>query len=168
MNLNYLAKRILGRSTCILAKGAKIGPKARIMNVRDSSQYLRIGCNSLVNGELCVLAHGGEIEIGERCYIDIGTRIWSGASIKIEDDVIIGPNVNVFDNISHPISAKKRHEHAKQIFTTGHPKQIDLDDKPIRIGRGTIIGAGSFVLRGVTIGENVLVAPGSIVTKSFP
>lgn len=169
MNLNYLAKRILGRPTCILAKGAKIGPRARILNPRDSSRYIRIGCRTVIEGELCVLPHGGQIEIGDHCYIDAGTRIWSGISIKIDDDVIIGPNVNMFDNISHPLSVTKRRAHAKQIFTIGHPKDIDsLQDKPIRIGRGSQIGAGAHILRGVTIGEGVLVPPGSIVTKNFP
>ncbi|MGY4222702.1 acetyltransferase-like isoleucine patch superfamily enzyme [Bradyrhizobium sp. USDA 4503] len=169
-NFNYLAKVALGRSTCELAPGAKIGSKARILNPRDSNRYIRVGRNTFVNGELCALPHGGDIEIGQRCYIDVGVRIWSGVSIKIGDDVIIGPNVNIFDNISHPLSATKRKVQAISIFTIGHPKDMGglLLDKPVNIGSGSTIGVGAFILRGATVAPNSIVPPGTIVTKSFP
>ncbi|MBR1206630.1 MULTISPECIES: acetyltransferase [unclassified Bradyrhizobium] len=169
-NFNYLAKVALGRPTCQLASGARIGSKARILNPRDSSRYIRVGRNTFVNGELCALPHGGDIDIGERCYIDVGVRIWSGISIKIEDDVVIGPNVNIFDNISHPLSATKRKEQAISIFTVGHPRDMKglLLDKPIIIGRGTTIGTGAFVLRGAVVAPDSIVPPGTIVTKYFP
>lgn len=169
-NFNYLAKVALGRPTCELAPGAKIGSKARILNPRDTSRYIRIGRQTFVNGELCVLPHGGDIEIGNGCYIDEGTRIWAGTSLKIEDDVIIGPNVNIFDNISHPLSATERKAHAISIFTVGHPRDMKglLLDKPITIGRGSTIGAGAFVLRGVVVSPCSLIPPGMVVTKNFP
>lgn len=38
----------------------------------------------------------------------------------------------------------------------------------VKIGDWVYIGTGSFVMPGVTIGNNVLVAAGSVVTKSIP
>ena len=169
MNLNYLAKRLLGRPTCLMDAGAKLGSKARILNPRDDSRYIKIGADSFINGELCVLPHGGNIVIGQRCYIDEGTRIWSGMSITIEDDVVIGPDVNIFDNISHPLSARKRAVQAKQILTIGHPKEMHglLLDEPIYIGEGSMIGARSFILRGATIAAKTLIEPGSMITRTL-
>ena len=39
---------------------------------------------------------------------------------------------------------------------------------PISIGRGCWIGQNVTVLPGVTLGDNVIVGAGSIVTSSFP
>jgi len=41
-------------------------------------------------------------------------------------------------------------------------------DAPVIIGKGAWLGVGVTVLKGVTIGENTLVAAGSVVTKSLP
>lgn len=165
-NLDFLAKQLLGRPTCLLARGAKLGWSARILNARESSEHIRIGTNSFVAGELFVFAHGGDIEIGSNSFIEAGTRIWSGGSIKIGDNVVIGPDVNVFDNHTHPLRAAERHAQIRSIFTVGHPKQIDLAERPVVIGDGAQIGSGAIILRGVEIGNNVVIAPGSVVSKS--
>lgn len=166
LNFDYLLKRALGRPTCLLAKGAKLGTRARILNARDSSEYISVGNDSVVLGELFVFAHGGQIEIGQNCLVDLEARVWSAGSIVIEDNVVIGPRVNVFDSLTHPIRAAERHEQVKSIFSTGHPKHINLNERPVRIRRGAMIGAGAFILRGVTISENEVIAPGEVVTKS--
>ncbi|MGF6426504.1 acyltransferase [Bradyrhizobium elkanii] len=167
-NLDYLAKTLLGRPTCKLARGAKLGWNARILNARQSSEHIKIGPNSFVAGEIFVFGHGGDIEIGSNCYIDTGARIWSGGSIKIGDNVVIGPDVNIFDNHTHPLRPAERHAQIKSIFTVGHPKQVNLDDRPVLIGNGAQIGAKAIILRGVVIGDNVTVPPGSVVSKSIP
>ncbi|BAL08967.1 hypothetical protein BJA01nite_13060 [Bradyrhizobium japonicum] len=115
-----------------------------------------------------VLGHGGRITIGEWCYVGVDTRIWSGASIDIGNRVLISHSVNIFDNLSHPIRASERHEQAKQIFTLGHPRNLSLDDRPIRICDDAWIGACAMVMRGVTIGEGGIVAAGAVVTKDVP
>ena len=38
---------------------------------------------------------------------------------------------------------------------------------PITIGSNCFIGAGTLVLLGVTLADNIIVAAGSVVTKSF-
>jgi len=115
-----------------------------------------------------ILGHGGRITIGEWCYVGVGTRIWSGASIDIGNRVLISHSVNIFDNLSHPIRASERHEQAKQIFTLGHPRKLSLDDRPIKICDDAWIGACAMVMRGVTIGEGGIVAAGAVVTKDVP
>ena len=41
-------------------------------------------------------------------------------------------------------------------------------EKPVRIGSGSWLGHGVIVLPGVTIGEHVTVAAGSVVTRDLP
>jgi acetyltransferase-like isoleucine patch superfamily enzyme len=167
-NLDLLVQKLLRRPTCVLGKGARLGRPARIRNIRGNSEAISIGSKSIVMGELLTFAHGGKIFIGEWCYIGEGSRVWSAASIQIHDRVLIAHGVNIFDNLTHPLDGAKRHEQFKQIATVGHPRQIDLGERPVVIHDDAWIGAGAFVLRGVTIGCGAIVAAGSVVTKDVP
>ena len=60
------------------------------------------------------------------------------------------------------------HEQARQIFTTGHPRKIDLDERPVKIGDDAWIGACAMILRGVSVGKGGVVAAGAVVTKDVP
>ena len=127
-----------------------------------------VGRHSRILGELFTFAHGGEIKIGEWCYVGEGTRIWSAASIVIGNRVLISHNANIFDSLTHPLGAAARHRQIREIFTRGHPREISLDESPVRIGDDAWIGAGAMVLRGVTVGEGGVVAAGAVVTKDVP
>lgn len=87
-----------------------------------------------------------DVKIGNNVTIKNGVQIWDG--IEIEDNVFIGPNVT-FCNDRYPKSGNKNFKPEKII-----------------IKKGASIGANSTVLPGVTIGENAMIAAGSIVTKN--
>jgi acetyltransferase-like isoleucine patch superfamily enzyme len=149
----------------MLGQGAKLMPSARIRNIRADSRHINIGGHTLIAGELLVFPHGGNISIGEWCYIGEGARVWSSASVDIGDRVLISHNVNIFDSLTHPLSARQRHAQFRAIMLTGHPRSIDLDEQPVTINNDAWVGANACVLRGVTIGEGAVVGAGSIVTK---
>ncbi|UGY04471.1 acyltransferase [Bradyrhizobium quebecense] len=165
MNLDYLIQRLLGRATCRLQADAALGRHARIRNIRGDSDKIVVGRNSRILGELLTFAHGGEIKIGEWCYVGEGTRIWSAASIEIGNRVLISHSANVFDNLTHPLPAKERHRQVQQIFTRGHPSDISLDESPVKLCDDVWVGAGAMVLRGVTVGQGAIVAAGAVVTR---
>ena len=168
MNIQLIVQRLRGKATCVADATAKIGSKARIFNIGDDSSLIRIGASTIINGELLVFPHGGNIQIGERCYVGEGTRIWSDTSINIGHRVMIAHNVNIFDNLTHPIDATARHAHFRQIATRGHPKLIDLGGLPIQIADDAWIAAGAFVLRGVSIGKGAIVGAGAVVADDVP
>ena len=168
MNIDYLIKRLIGRATCRLEHDAVLGSRARIKNARGATDKIVVGRHSRILGELFTFAHGGEIKIGEWCYVGEGTRIWSAASIVIGNRVLISHNANILDSLTHPLGAAARHQQIREIFTRGHPREISLDESPVRIGDDAWIGAGAMVLRGVTVGEGGVVAAGAVVTKDVP
>ena len=168
MNLDYVLQRILRRATCQLAPGARLSRTARIRNIAGDNQRIRIGSESIIQGELAVFAHGGDIQIGEWCFVGEQARIWSAGSITIGNRVLIAHAVNVFDNLTHPIRAADRYAQFRQIAKSGHPRDISLGERPVRIEDDAWIGAGAFVLRGVTVGNGAIVAAGAVVTKDIP
>ena len=62
---------------------------------------------------------------------------------------------------------------AVQVYTADHPREPHLREegwengKPVRIGRNCWIGGGAIFVPGVTIGDDVIVGAGAVVTKSF-
>jgi acetyltransferase-like isoleucine patch superfamily enzyme len=168
MNIDYFIQRLIGRATCRLAREAKLSRTARIRNISGDSSKIAIGKRSHIKGELLVFPHGGRIAIGDWCYIGEGSRIWSAASIVIGDRVLISHSANIFDSLTHPLKAAERHEQARQILTIGHPRAVSLGEQPVTIHDDAWIGAGAFVLRGVTLGQGAIVAAGAVVTKDVP
>jgi acetyltransferase-like isoleucine patch superfamily enzyme len=166
MNLDYLIQKLMRRATCQLGRGASLGRTARIRNIANDDSCIRVGQNSIIQGELLVFAHGGRITLGDWCYVGEHTRIWSARSITIGDRVLISHGVNMFDSLTHPLDAKARHQQFRKIAKHGHPREIDLDERPVEICDDAWIGAGAFVMRGVTIGEGAIVAAASVVTDN--
>ncbi len=162
-------KNMLGMGPCCrIDRTTVLHDTARIINSRNSRESISIGAFTHVKGELLTFGHGGKISIGDYCYIGEQSNIWSALSIEIGNRVLIAHNVNIFDNLTHPINPKARHEQFKQIITTGHPEHIDLSERAVVIGNDVWIGCMSLVLKGVTIGEGAVVGAGSVVTKDVP
>lgn len=168
LNWHYWARRLTGRATCVLAKDAVLLPTARILNASGSSERIHIGGHCLIGGELFVFAHGGEISIGESCFVGPGTRVWSAGRIRIGDRVLISHNVNIFDSLTHPLSPRARHAQFQAIANSGHPKSIDLAEEPVMIDDDAWIGAGATILKGVTIGARAVVGACAVVTHDVP
>ena len=95
---------------------------------------------------------GKHIQIGKNVFINHACSFLDLGGITIEDNVLIGPKVNLITE-NHPIDPNNR----KSLFC-----------KPIIIKKNAWIGAASTILPGVTIGENAVIAAGSVVTKNVP
>ena len=95
---------------------------------------------------------GKHTTIGKNVFINHACSFLDLGGITIEDDVLIGPKVNLITE-NHPTDPSKRKT---------------LVCKPIVIKRNAWIGAAVTILPGITIGENAIVAAGSVVTKDVP
>ena len=95
---------------------------------------------------------GRHIFIGKNVFINHGCSFLDLGGITIEDDVMIGPQVNIITE-NHPVDPKSR-------------KSLEL--KSVTIKRNAWIGANATILPGVIIGENSIVAAGAVVTKDVP
>ena len=157
------------RKKCILGKGSKVFEEAEVANMLKDPSAIVIGENTMIRGDLVVFAHGGRIEIGDYCFLGAGSRIWSGDHIKVGNRVLIAHNVNITDNISHPVDAGERHEHYKAILQGGFPKTSPgTKDKAVSIGDDVWIGFNAVIMKGVTIGEKSIIGAGAMVLHDVP
>ena len=96
--------------------------------------------------------YGKNTQIGKNVFINFDCVFLDLGGITIEDGVIIAPKVSLLSE-GHPLSPDIRHS---------------LVTKPIHIKKNAWIGANATILHGVTIGQNAVVAAGSVVTKDVP
>lgn len=97
---------------------------------------------------------GHHVHFGSFVYANYGLTLVDDTHIYVGDCTMFGPHVT--------------------IATAGHPIDPELRAKglqfnmPVRIGRNCWLGAGVIVVPGVTIGDNVVIGAGSVVTKDIP
>jgi len=157
----------------VLEKIATIGSDvwisdgAIIINKTQPKYKLRIGNKSRIMGSLLLFDFDGEIEIGTDCFVGPDTRIWSAKKIKIGDRVLIAHNVNIHDNISHPLDASERYRENSDFILTGTHSKTELKADEIIIGNDVWIGFNTIILRGVNIGNGAIVGAGSVVTQDI-
>lgn len=151
---------------------SKISPDTIINNPYKDSSRIKIGNRCIISdAELVLFGHGGQISIGDECFIGKGTRIWSGKKITIGNNVLISHNVNIHDNGSHPLNSLEREEDFRYLYKTGKLREIDnydLKDADVIIGDNAWLGFNSTIAKGVTVGKGAIIGAYSFVTKDVP
>jgi acetyltransferase-like isoleucine patch superfamily enzyme len=162
--------RIRKNNMVVLCENSILHPESTITNMQGDRNNIFIGNYSNIRGHLQIFKQGGKIHIGDYCYLGENSKIWSARSINIGDRVLIAHNVNIHDNISHPLDSSQRHNDYKRIIglTKFNAEVFDLTPKSIVIKNDAWIGFNSIILKGVTIGEGAIVGAGSVVTKDVP
>ena len=135
-------------------------PGSNINIGEKTSLFSSFSSNMLGLYQRCIIVarYGGVIEIGRHCGIS-GSTIYSWESIKIGNYTRVGANCKIIDNDFHPVELEYRHkglnkEHAHRA--------------PIVIGDDCFIGMNSIILKGTTLGNNVVVGAGSVVHGTWP
>ena len=98
--------------------------------------------------------NGKNIHVGEDFLANYNVTILDIAPVYIGDYCMIGPNA-LITTVGHPLSPQGRRDKLAQA-------------KPIKIGDDVWIGGNCTILPGVTIGNNVIIAAGAVVTKDIP
>lgn len=97
--------------------------------------------------------YGCNITVGENFYANFDCVILDVAEVVIGDNCMIAPQVAIY-TATHPIDPVLRNSGRECA-------------KSVRIGDNCWIGGHATINPGVTLGNNVVVGSGSVVTKSF-
>jgi maltose O-acetyltransferase len=98
--------------------------------------------------------YGYQTHVGARTFINVGVVLLDVATIRIGDDVQVGPNVQ-FLTPTHPVEPEARRAKWEAA-------------KPITVADNVWLGGGVIVCPGVSIGENTVVGAGAVVVKDLP
>lgn len=116
--------------------------------------FAEFGEGSYIEPPLHANWGGHHVHFGKGIYANFNLTLVDDTHIYVGDYTMFGPNVTV--------------------ATAGHPILPELREKgmqynaPVHIGRNCWFGAGVVILPGITVGDNVVVGAGSIVTKDLP
>jgi acetyltransferase-like isoleucine patch superfamily enzyme len=105
---------------------------------------------------LTTRSKGAEILIGQNFGMTGGT-LCAEERIEIGDRVLIGANSIVVDTDFHPLDVNQR----QRTPTLSEPA-------PVHIGDDVFVGMQSLILKGVRIGKGSVIGAGSVVTKDVP
>jgi len=103
-----------------------------------------------------VRAHEGEVHIGAKTVIGQECTITAFRHVSIGRECIIADRVMLID-FDHGVVEVERPVRVQGIYK-----------RDVRIGHNVWVGYGACFLRGVTVGDNVVVGTSTVVTKDVP
>jgi len=142
-----------------LSKGARIGAMCFIRSGSVIYEEVSIGRN-LVTGHSVLIREGSRI--GENCLIGTGSML--DGSVQIGDNVKIQSGVY----LPHGTVVGENTFIGPYACVTNDRYPVSKRLRPVVIGSGCIIGANSTIIAGIRVGDNSVVAAGSVVTKDVP
>lgn len=158
MKLSSLMRRFLIPAPFVsLWYFLKFGCQIHYRSEVDFSPHIKIGRKTRVAAFSKIKADRGPMLIGDNVAIGDGCRLVAGElGLKIGNDCLIGPHVSIlgenysYDRLDIPVRLQR------------------AQSKGVAIGENVWIGAGSCILDGSVIGNNVIITPNSVVSARVP
>jgi acetyltransferase-like isoleucine patch superfamily enzyme len=131
-----------------LARGAQIliGPAADVS----------LGDGFVARRDL-TLTVNGVLRVGRNLFVNRGVMIAAMHQVWIGDDVRLGERVSIID-----------HNHVTEPLSDMAGRFADYEAAPVVIGDRVLISANCVVLAGARIGDDAVIAAGSVVRGEIP
>ena len=145
------------REARVLRSFKKIGTGCKVTGINiEVKGKVTLGDHCIIRGNVVLRTHKqGHITLGN------GVEISDYALFQVNDEVIIGDNTYI-----GPFVVARDTNHLFQ-GTDIHWRLTPHITEPIRIGKNCFIGANSYLMPGVTIGDGALISPGSIINRDI-
>ncbi|MGE7717747.1 sugar O-acetyltransferase [Priestia megaterium] len=98
--------------------------------------------------------YGYNIFVGENFFANFDCVILDICEVRFGDNCLLGPGVHIY-TATHPLDPTERNSGREYA-------------KPITFGNNVWIGGSAVINPGVTIGDDVVIASGAVVTKNVP
>ncbi len=172
-----LSKTIRGTGNIFQAEGARLSNVE--MDIAGDRNRITIGEGCIIyNLKFHIRGSDHVIEIGKNCRFTRGGLIWledDGCILSIGQDTTMvdaslyvtepGSRITIGEECMFANDIDIRVGDSHSILDTATGKRINFAED-ILIGRHVWIAAHTVILKGVTIGENSMIASGAIVTRS--
>jgi len=124
---------------------------------------LRIGAGCKINGRTSLVAgkvfDAPTLELGDYTSVGFGVVISVSKRVTLGRHVRLADGVFITDNPGHPLDAAKRRNHEPV-----EPESV----KPVVLEDDVWLGTRAIVLPGVRIGAGTVVGAGSVVSRDLP
>jgi acetyltransferase-like isoleucine patch superfamily enzyme len=132
-------------------------PQIRVLFLRLLGAH--IGKNCIIHNVSFINYYRGpfsNLRIGNDCFLGGGVLLDLASKIELEDQVTLSERVMILTHLN--------------VGYKDHPLQKNFPSRngPVKIQRGTYVGAQSVILDSVTIGEKCMVGASSLVNESIP
>lgn len=150
----------VSRARWYLRRATSLGPKARVWGrpvIQNFGELVigdRLQLVSTVARSEIVSGPQGRVEIGDRVYINYGCSISAQDLVSIGNGSSIGTYCILMDNDFHSVDPALRNERPPS--------------SPIILEENVWLGARVIVLKGVRIGRDSVIGAGSVVTRDIP
>ncbi|MEQ9880385.1 acyltransferase [Pectobacterium aroidearum] len=167
----YDAERVAKKNPFISKENNSFLLKTCRFTLIGKNNRVVIGSESMIGCEFVFESDEGMITIGNRSFINAGTKLISRTGIDIGNNVTIAWGCTIYDHNSHSLSyLSRRKDIEKQLsdYRSGknfiHSKDWStVKSRKIIIEDDAWIGFGVTILNGVTIGEGAIVSAMSVV-----
>ena len=129
-------------------------PPMRKQNARRFWRNCWGKVKGLILSQLSVVTMAITFSLGKEFYANFDCVMLDVCPIHIGDNCMLAPGVHIY-TATHPLDAEERNSGVEY-------------GKPVRIGNNVWIGGRAVINPGVTVGDNVVIASGAVVTKDVP
>ena len=150
-NKELLEKRLIAKELCKKFNECDIRNTEEKKKILEKLFQKKIDIMTIEPNFYC--DYGYNIFLGKNFYSNHNLVILDANRVEFGDNVFVGPNCG--------------------FYTSGHPLDYEIRNKgleyakPIKVGNNVWIGGNVCVMPGVTIGDNVVIGAGSVVTKDI-
>ena len=132
----------------------RLGPGAQLIISDEARLHVAPGFTARRDLTLVVL---GTLEIGARMFCNRGVVLAAADRIRIGERARIGERTSIID-----------HNHVLEPVTDLEARFESYETAPITIGDRVLIGANCTILAGSEIGDDSVIAAGSVVRGHIP
>lgn len=129
------------------------GPADRLVKTGNVDVHPDAEIWTHVEGVSLVTRGKGRIIVGKGAFLNGGVWIRASELVHVGDWCKVGPRVIIMDSDAHELS--------KGHAPPGKTARVILE-------QDVLVGAGSTILKGVRIGKHSVVGAGSVVTRDVP
>jgi len=139
-----------------IGENVRVAKNATIIGLNNIS----LGSNVRIDSNVIIAAYSGSLALGNYTFIGGGCYLGCAGGVILSDFSTIAQGVSIF-------SGSDDYTGKHLTNSTVPQKYLGVKIAPVILGRHVIVGSGTVILPGVTIGNGSSVGAMSLVTKSI-